>query len=98
MGHHPDYMPTNAAGGHGDTWGNEPLPVDGLEIAKFLVSLPEPDPLADITNMRRNLERALLIARDGSVYLTEAEVKYWIEGIDKFLQANPTRDRDNSNG
>jgi hypothetical protein len=66
---------------------------DKFVMAQFLANLPDRDPLGDITNMRRNLERALACARNGDVLLTEGEIKHWIEGIDRFLgEQQPTRD------
>lgn len=56
-----------------------------LEMAKFLMSLPDNNPLADLENMQRNLSRALNCCENGEVRLTEAEIRYWILGINELI-------------
>lgn len=60
-------------------------PEDLAGLKRLAELLPPRDPLADIHNIRRNLERALSCAEEGRVMLFEAEIKHWIAGIDSFL-------------
>ena len=76
-------------------WHEDDVETESLRFAKKLLAIPDADPLDPLRNMRLNLASALSAVCNGSVWLTEGEIKQWVSDMDTYinLAAGPHREQ-----